>query len=335
MVGGRENLPPTPENYIFERQNMKNIIYHHINMVKKEDEIEYLKNLKNEGFFLVGVEITEQELTSMFHLTVDPQHDPLNKSDMTSLEYAFNNQENIFSIVNQFDKVFLATVKPDMDSIGTMAILSLLLRYKFQLDGDMILRLKAIAKSDRHGRNNWKHRREDYFYFNNHNIHGLPSGLAYMTSDHKLDMSHKIDNMISYLTHGTFENLDKYNDAVAKNLKKSTKSTHIDVIIPKKLAMVMSNYRGAVAYGYKSCPVVIARNNNFIFGTGISKLQGRKITIAQYEDNKYVDLTRLKYVLNELEEGWGGSSAIIGSPQDRPCKLDDNSIIELVKKYLY
>jgi hypothetical protein len=56
-----------------------------------------------------------------------------------------------------------------------MAILSLMLQNKFTIDGDIILRLKAIAKSDRHGRISWERKTEDFFQFKYYNIYGLPS----------------------------------------------------------------------------------------------------------------------------------------------------------------
>lgn len=314
---------------------MKNIIYHQINITNKKSEIEYLKNLENESFFLLGVEVTDSELSSFFHLIIDPQHDPTNKSSsITSVEYSFNYQDNLYQIMNVFDKICMVTIKPDMDSIGAMSILTLLLTNQFHLDGDMVLRLKAIAKSDRHGRTNWKNRRDDYFHFENYNAQGLPAGLAYMTSDHKIDTEQKVKNMIQYFQTGEFPTLPKYNETVMKNLKKSSKSTSIQIIVPKRLSIVCSNYRGAVAYGYKHTSTVIAKNPNFVFGIGNTKIIGKKVTIAQYEDNKYIDLVGLCSRLNELELGWGGSSVIIGSPQDRPCSLDDNVIIEESKKFL-
>ena len=313
---------------------MNQILFHQINITNKSLEIEYLQTLQSEGFFLLGIEITDLELASLFHLVIDPQHDTINKSDITSIEYIFNNQENIYNILSYFDKIIMCTIKPDMDSIGTMAVLNLMIMNQFHLDGDIILRLKAIAKSDRHGRNNWKNRREDYFHFEHYNIHGLPSGLAYMTSDHKIEMIDKIKNMIQYLQTGIFDNLKKYNDIVIKNHKKSIKNTELKIIIPKRLCFVVSNYRGAISYGYKHCSTVIAKNNNFIFGIGNTQLQGKKITIAQYEDSKYIDLIKLKDELNKLEPGWGGSSVILGSPQDKPTILEDNLIIELTSKYL-
>ena len=313
----------------------RQLLFHQVNITNKEHEIEYFKELESQGFFLLGIEITDPDIQNAFHMNIDPQHDPTNKTDITSIEYTFNYHDNIYSIINEFDKVLMATNKPDMDSIGAMSILTLLLYKQFHIDGDMILRLKAIAKSDRHGRSNWKNRKEDHFHFENYNIHGLPSGLAYMTSDHRIETVQKVRNMIDYLTSGSFDTLDKYNHTVMKNLKRSNKNTDANVVVPKKLVLVTSNYRGAVAYGYKFAATVIAKNNNFVFGIGQTKKHGKKYTIAQYEDSKYIDLNGLVKELNKLEPGWGGSSVIIGSPLDAPSKLDDNTIIELTKQFLY
>ncbi len=314
-------------------ESKKQILYHQINTTNKNREIEYLKNLQDEQFFLLGIEVTDTDIQNKLHMNIDPQHDGT-LSNITSIEYTFNNHNDIYTIINSFDKIIMITIKPDMDSIGSMSILTMLLKNEFKLDGDMILRLKAIAKSDRHGRINWKKRKEDYFKFENYNNHGLPSGLAYMTSDYKLDMYNKVKNMSSYLMTGFFESLKEYNNIVSKNIKKFIKDLNIKVIIPKKLSYITSNYRGAISYGYNYTSTVIAKNYNFIFGFGLTKKQGIKYTIAQYENNKFIDMSALLKELNDLENGWGGSSVIIGSPQDRPSILKSSDVINLTKKFL-
>jgi hypothetical protein len=309
-------------------------MYHRINVTNIKKEIEYLKNLEREKFFLLGIEVTDPDIEQYCALSIDPQHSP-NTNKITSIEYVFQYQNDVLAVLNPFDKIFMTTIKTDIDSIGAMAILTLLLTGKFKIDGDMILRLKAIAKSDRHGRKNWKNRKEDFFHFENYNIFGLPSGLAYMTSDHKISTEDKVKKMINYLITGEFKDLMKYNNLVIKNLKRSNQSTNLQIIINKKLCFVESKHRGAIAYGYKFSPCVIAKNNYFIFGKGQTKKIGRKITIAQYEDNKFINLTKIALELNELEPGWGGSTAIIGSPIDHPTSLTDDQIIQICKRHLF
>lgn len=308
------------------------IIYHHINVTNKAGEIEFFTNI-SDTHFILGIEVTIPKYEEYCAMSIDPQHSP-NQNKITSIEYIFNFQSNVLDIITQFEKIVLTTVKTDIDSIGTMAIITLLLNKKLRLDGDLILRLKAIAKSDRHGRKNWKNQKEDYFNFDDYNIYGLPSGLPYMTSDHKITIEQKVKNMIDYLITGSFKQLNKYNNLVYNNLKQSNKNTTSKIIIPKKLSFVESNHRGGIAYGYKFTPCVVAKNPNYVFGQEPSKIIGKKVTIAQYSDSDFIDLNAVKTELNEIEPGWGGSNVIIGSPQNAPTKVPDDRIIEICKKHL-
>ncbi len=312
---------------------MGQLIYHRINITNKDSEIDYLKELENAAFFTLGIEVTDIDLEQHCSLSIDPQHSANNK--ITSIEYVFNYQNDLLDLIKPFEDIFMVTIKTDVDSIGAMALLTLLLESRFKLDGDVILRMKAIAKSDRHGRVNWRDRKEDYFHFENYNIYGLPSGLAYMASDHKISTEQKVKNMINYLIHGNFQNMYKYNNLVTRNLKRSNKATEIEVIVPKKLCFVESKHRGAISYGYRYTPVVIAKNQQFVFGKEYTKRFGTKYTIAQYEDSKHIDLDAVRQELLSLEEGWGGSSVIIGSPQGGPSELNDKTLIDIVKKHLY
>lgn len=311
------------------------IIYHQINVTNKELEIELFKNLQNEEFLIIGIEVTDIEIDQYCSISIDPQHSTFNTDNkITAIEYIFNHIDYILDILKTSKKVCMLTVKPDSDSLGAMALLTLFLKDSFKLDGDMILRLKAIAKSDRHGRINWKNKKEDYFQFENYNIYGLPCGLSYMTSDKTLSCQQKVDRIIEYLLTGEFKDIEKYNGIVNKNFRKASKSIKINIIVPDKLCIVESKYRGAVAFGYRYTPCVIAKNKYYTFGNDDTKIFGKKMTIAQYE-NKYMDMITLLSQINELEPGWGGSAEIIGSPIDRPCKINEKTLIKLCKNNLY
>lgn len=311
------------------------ITYHQLNLIDLDLEKELLTNLQNEGFFIIGIEITNPDISQFCSINIDPQHDNISNHDITSLEYVYNCKESLIDTCKIFDKIAFIILKPDIDTVASIALFELLLKDQFEINNDIVLRLKAIAKSDRHGRSNYKHKKEDYFFFEDYNIYGVPIGLITMTGDYKLDITLKVINMVNYITNGNFETIEKYSLIAVRNLKKSNKNTNLEIIIPKKLVFVKSNFRGAISYGYKSASTVIAKNPNYNFGYGINKVIGKKITIAQYEHNKFIDLIGLKNELNELEEGWGGSSVIIGSPQTHPCTLEDDLIIKLTLKYLY
>jgi len=312
----------------------KRFIYYQINVTNKNNDILYINKLKEEGFYIIGIEVTDEEIDKYCNISIDPQHS-FNNQQITAIEYVFNNQIELIENLKQYNKILIITVRTDIDSIGAMSVLTSLIVSKFELDGDMILRLKAIARSDRHGRENWKQPKDDYFYFKNYNIYGLPSGLACMTSDYKIKIQKKVKWMTEYLKFGMFKDINKYNDIANKNLEKSNKGLKLKILIEKKLCFVESTHRSGISHGYKKTPCVIAKNNKFIFGKGRTRKVGKKITIAQYENNKFINLVQLGEELNKLEQGWGGSKSIIGSPQDRPSQLKDEVIINLTKNCMY
>jgi len=312
----------------------KQFIYNHINVTNKQNDINMIKKLKGEDYYIIGIEVTDKEIKNYCTISIDPQHS-FNSKGITAIEYVFNNQIEILKKLKSHDKIFMTTIRTDIDSIGAMSVLTMLLLNDFELDGDIILRLKAIARSDRHGRENWKQPKDDHFYFKNYNIYGLPSGLACMTSDYKIKIQNKIKWMIEYLKIGSFPKLKKYNDIANKNSKRSSKGLKLKIIVNKKLCFVESTHRSGITHGYKKTPCVIAKNDKFIFGKGNTRKVGKKVTIAQYENNKFIDLNKLADNLNKKEQGWGGSKSIIGSPQDRPSQLDDETIINLTKSCMY
>src|SRR6056297_800283 len=124
----------------------KEIVYKQIDMTNKEDEIKNLKSLQENNFFIIGIEVTDNEIANLMHYSIDPQH---SFSKITSLEYVFNYINDLKDILVSFNKIFLCTVKTDIDSIGAMSVLSMALNNKLTINNDIVLRLKAIAQSDR------------------------------------------------------------------------------------------------------------------------------------------------------------------------------------------
>jgi hypothetical protein len=313
---------------------MQKLFYYQLNTTDIKRECKKLEIIHQNEFLIIGIEITRKEFKKYCDILIDPQHNMnRNITKLTSVEYIYNNYQDLIDKMKNYKKVMMVTVKTDIDSIASMALLTMTNDDTFKLDGDIVLRLIAIAKSDKHGRENWKNRKNDNFNFDNYNIYGLPYGVQYMCSDYKLKTVTKVKKIIEYLKTGSFDDLTKYNLLVGKNLKKSIKDTTSEIIIPEKLSFVTSRYRGATSKGYQDSPVVIAQNPLFSFGKGNTKLKGTKYTIAQYDEG-YVNLNNVLNDILELEEDWGGSSVIIGSPQDKPSKLKKNQLIKIVKNHI-
>jgi len=89
-------------------------------------------------------------------------------------------------------------------------------------------------------------------------------------------------------------------------------------------------HRAGMELGYRNAPAVVAINPRF-------QLQGgepyEKYVIAQYTMG-YIDLKAVAQELSQLEQGWGGSPTIIGSPQGKSSTLSREQIFEIVRKHL-
>lgn len=313
--------------------------YHQINITDLKNEFEYLQYMQQEEYCIIGVEINNPDIAIYCFLNIDPQHETNNLlNNMTALEYVYKCKNEFRDLLVIFNKFLFITIKTDLDSVSSICLLKMIIKDRlFSLTPDLILKFKNIAKSDRHGRldyNQIKNRIDiDFIRDSNFNRYGIPLSLIAMIADYKLDLEQKCINMDSYLMKDTFYKIKDYVNYVKDIRKKSVLISH-EIIVPDKLIFVVSNSRGAISKGYRKCPVVIAKNFKYTFGIGINKIIGTKITIAQYEDSKYINLIDLKNELNKIELGWGGSSCIIGSPQDHPTKIDNKTLINLTKKYL-
>lgn len=313
--------------------------YHQINVVDLKNEYEYLQFMQQEEYCIIGVEITDPNIAIHCFLNIDPQHERNELlNNMTALEYVYKCRDDFRELLVIFNKFLFITMKTDLDSVASICLLKMIIKNRlFAMTPDLILKFKSIAKSDRHGRldyNEVKKRVDiDFIRDSNFNRYGIPLSLIAMIADYKLDLEQKCINMDSYLSKNTFYKIKDYVAYVKEIRKKSVLISH-EIIVPDKLIFVVSNSRGAISKGYRKCPVVIAKNFKYTFGRGVDKIIGTKMTIAQYEDNKYIDLIGLKNELNNIESGWGGSSCIIGSPQDRPTTIRNKIIINLTKKYL-
>lgn len=262
--------------------------------------------------------------------------------------------------------VTLATVRADLDSIGAMAVLELrrelatwvhlgTTQTGFADRPDIDLRISMVAKSDKHGRGAWPGPRpllrpgekpeiESYS--------GVPAGLAAVVSDFKLPAEERVKRMKQWLLTGTCEGLEQYqaraqteHDAAANQsrvfaiygpthgLKDYPCSPDDNLALcgtSPAVAYVESTHRGATAIGYRVAPVLVAVNEQFGFG---GTARGRKFTVAQYATG-HVDLKAALADLQALEPGWGGSTAIVGSPQDRGSTLSDEQVVQIVLKHI-
>lgn len=313
---------------------MSRLHFKQIDLTQKTKEINYLQKLQTQGYFIIGIEIFDKDISQVCHLNFDPQHSSDNYKN-TALETVFNLKFDLKEIAYDFLDILLITIKSDLDSISSMALVSMVLKNKFELTGDLILRLKALSLSDKHGMDNeWKlNNKYDGFHFPHYTKYGLPISLITLIGDINLNINYKIKIMSEYLINGIFENCEKYKNKAIEKLSNVKNFTTYKIIIPNSLIFVESTYRGAIGFGYRKAPIVIAKNTKYAFGKKTNREFGIKYTIAQYKEN-YINLENIRSKINTLEQGWGGSKVIIGSPQTNPSILTTEQIIEIVKDHV-
>lgn len=313
---------------------MSNVHFKQIDLTQKIKEKLYLQKVQQQGYFIIGIEIFDKDISQLCHLNFDPQHSSENYKS-TALETVFNLKFDLKEIAYDFENVLLLTIKSDLDSISSIALVNMVLKNKFELTGDLILRLKALSLSDRHGmENEWKPDiKYDNFKLPHYTKYGLPISLITLIGDINLNINYKVKIMTDYLINGIFENEEKYKNRAIEKLSNIKNFTTHKIIIPNKLIYVESTYRGAIGFGYKKAPIVIAKNSRYAFGKRNNREFGIKYTIAQYKEN-YINLESIKNEISKLEEGWGGSKVIIGSPQTNPSELSSDQLIEIVQKYV-
>ena len=313
---------------------MQNIHYKQLDLTRKDKEQLYLQKLQNQEFFIIGIEIFDPDISQYCHLNFDPQHSGDNYKS-TALETIFNIKTELKNISKNFNNILLITIKSDLDSISSMSLVTMVLRDTFELNGDLILRLKALSLSDKHGIDqDWNPNIKHYdFNIPEYTKYGLPVSLIVLIGDINLNINYKVKTMIDFLFTGNFKDDEKYKKINASKQLNVRNNTSYQIIIPDKLIYVESTFRGAIGYGYKKAPVVIAKNKRYSFGKKSNRVLGVKYTIAQFKE-KYIDLVKIQDEINNLEKGWGGSAVIIGSPQTNPSILTEKQLIDLVSKYV-
>ena len=280
-----------------------------------------------------GIEVTVHKLAEFCNLgNLDPQHSEGEGANQAAIEAAM-------AVELPQDGALLATIRPDLDSVGTMGLLTLRAQ-----DGEEVLspglrnRVAQIAAVDKATTGPWYPRKLPSYgeLWESDNGHEM-AALASIIGDFKLSIADRVAVMTRWLRDGIIPSpfygnyskkvLDERMALVAALQDGTIKYT---TTADGRIAVVESAHRAATTVGYSLAPIVVAENPQFIFNGGAPH---RKITICQFSGG-YVDLKEVLAELNGLEDGWGGSPTIGGSPQGVSSSLPTSTILEVVRKHL-
>jgi len=275
---------------------------------------------------VLGIEVTVPALATQCVLgNIDPQHTGGNASRAAIED----------SVVVELPPqgAVLATVRPDLDSFGSMAILAMRAE-GVEVSSNMLERVGKIAKSDTFSRGGWP------------GVQPLPTpenpwpeggselaAIAAAVFDHKVAPAERVSIMRRWLELGVEPAEYRARmEAERQDLVQAIAEGRIATSIRAngKVAVVESSHRGALMIGYSQAPVVVALNPELRFQGGEPH---RKFTLCQYEAG-HVDLRAALAELTELEQGWGGSPTIIGSLQGVSSTLSVEQVAEVIERHL-
>lgn len=299
------------------------------------------------GKEMYGIEVTVPELSRRCIRNIDPQHEG---QDATHAAI-----EVVMAVPLPSPGTTLVTVRPDVDSIGSMAVLSL--RAKgFDLRR-AAQRIGSIAVADTFSRGGWPGPRPlpnamrpwDDSAASAESFRPL-AAVAAMVADFKMPLTDRVIAMEQWLLTGVEP--PSYRAHVERERLGMITALETGEITyglwPRTcvscggfnchqpgcwggdgVAWVESTHRSALAIGYALEPVVVALNPQFAQGAGKPY---RKFTVCSFQV-KHLDMPAVLAELRALEPGWGGSPTIVGSPQGVASTLDMDEVVAVVRKH--
>jgi len=277
-----------------------------------------------------GIEVTVPALAKRCIGNLDPQHSggDVNRSAI----------EDALTAELPAEGTTLATVRADLDAVGSMAIFNL--RAQGESLESAMERIGKVANSDKFARGGYtgpKPLPTRDTPWNEETATAESScelaAIAAAVMDFKVPLADRVATMERWLLTG--EEPKQYRDSVEKERLDMINALETGQIKYEtrsggKIAVVESTHRAATSVGYSLAPVVVALNPSFKQGPGDPY---KKFTICAFEA-KFVDIKSALAELATLEAGWGGSPTIGGSPQGVSSKLTTEQVVAVVEKHL-
>lgn len=261
---------------------------------------------------VLGIEVTVPELAAACGLgNLDPQH---TGGDSTTAAI-----EEAVSCPLPPAGATLATVRADLDSLGSMAVLTLRSQ-GVEITGPVADRVALIADHDKNPPAA--------------TVEGEVTPLQALNLpvfNHRLPVADRVALVAEYLTTGSFTGQEEAVAQVRRDRAEQAKvADTVTLAAGGRIAVVESTSRFAVAAAYQHADVVVAVNPAFRFAGGEPH---RKVTVCQARPG-LVDLKAVFADLSAMEPGWGGSPTVGGSPQGVGSQVSTAQVVAVLEKHL-
>jgi hypothetical protein len=284
-----------------------------------------------------GIEVTVPALAARCVANIDPQHGEGGNADLAAIEV-------VLWATLPADGTVFATIRADLDSVGSMALFSLRRRGLIPRDedeaADIMSRIRQVADADKFVRGGYPGPVPMPTTDNTWPEQGASAegsrplaAIAAAVMDFRVPMDRRVEFMEEWLLSG--KEPDGYREKVeAERLDLvralSDGTIKVSVVAEGRVAVVESTHRAATSVGYAHAPVVVAKNTAFRLGGGEPHT---KYTVCAFEP-RFADIKSALAELNGMEAGWGGSPTIGGSPQGVSSTLTTEQVVEVVARHL-
>lgn len=276
---------------------------------------------------IYGVEFTLPTLAHLLAGNIDGQHN--SSGGQAAIEIALDCEVPP-------DEVTYAVVRADPDALGAIAILAIrrdniLALGHDRVSEDVHQRAAYIAKHDAFAMGEWPGPQDPAQYQNEDRI--VFGALSALCMDFKKPIADRVALMRDWLENGRTFGLSEMASTIKRNHESAISDAQV-VSNDHAIVTLKAHTPGATAIGYCYAPVVVIANDKFRF-PGVEG-EHLKYTVCQFQAGKYVDLVGAAKALNEIEQNgnWGGSPAIIGSPQGVSSSLSLDEVLEVVKSFV-
>jgi hypothetical protein len=291
----------------------------------REQEIARLRELRESGAFVWGIEVTVLELAAECSMNTDPQH----ASESAACGAIEEVEQYLRSVdLSSHEHIVLATIRRDADSVGAMAVVLM------KISGDpfdhrTMARIQVnISAEDSFLHGEWPGRRALEIT----EISWQFKALSALVSNPRLPLEEAVAHMRDYLLTGDCQGLIELISSLQEEWRQAIMTSGIDLAADNRIAVVETTVRMGTDLAYRYAPVAVLVNPHFSFGGGPEHL---KYTVCAYQPH-YVDFQGLLTALRGREPGWGGNvtSGILGSPQGVSSQLTKDEVISLVEESL-
>lgn len=286
----------------------------------------------------VGIEVTLPQYAALCSINVDPQHDVTHRGYADACSAARWIWENLKNFNAELDDATtLVTVRPDVDAIAAMAIITAFKCEWFSLTGPFEEHLWAIDKMDCFANGPWREQGNLPCSMNSWpDEDQAMAALGAMCADFRVPMDQRVQSMMAYLFEGVIPEVylqQVHTERLAMIAALNAGEIRIEVVMNDghAVAVVHSRHRFGTTLGYRLAPVVVAINDAFRINGGDPH---RKVTICQWQEG-YINLEAVAAALDAKAEGikvgWGGSRTIIGSPQGVDTQVSEAEILAAIE----